>query len=1201
MEDLGAYNKRKAEIRTYVNKLHTQCQKKYGPYNKAVFDKNPYEAYQDVEALKKEEKTCKFISTAPRQKDPQNRYYTKIQHPRECEMVKGVWDDKTINRGNKYDIGTCWASTQDKTCGQQLQDLTLLRPGVAKYDPNHAIKVVQEAARCNETPSCNWEQQTAYTYDCVVAQKQNNEQGPVDVPPEDMPLEHFEKFLEDWYINKKYKTAPETSKLEGRGDRCNGIDEEEEVLKNDILLPTLDSTEYIPFRQLDPFQTPDIFKKYMKESTFNAFKDAFRIRKKLGPIRYKALLQKNPDILEQFYFEMDKKQFDGDKRLPRKKELTKKFYPSIPQSVVNMVMKNVALKKSKKRGMLAYHSVGSGKCMKKDTPILMYDGSIKPIQDVEIGDKVMGDDSTPRTVLSLGRGEDNMFEIIPIDGSESYTVNSEHVLVLKDANNQIHHIEVKDYLQQAMSMKGFRTLIEYDQPYTPNIDPYTFGCNLTGEIPVHMLRMSIKNRKCLLAGILHNHMQPFPPALAKQIVFLARSVGVYANYVDDNLIIDYDKTLDYDITVRPVGWDKYYGFTLDGNHRYLLGDLTVTHNTCTATGVMDAFWDTDYEIIFASSIDGIASNPDFVFHKCALNLFPRFQKEPYKGSTEAQSLALIAAAFKKRGVRFLSFAKLSNRIMKVKQGKGADKDSVDLDKCILIIDEVQNLFFPLPNQKKQHAFLEAELTDPKKHPNAKVVIMTATPGTNIPEILKLINIVRDADAPEIKPFDITKPESIEHFKSCIRGLVSYFDMSADNTKFPRVIDHEPIKLPMSQHQFDRYVEAYKAVTATQKNYKALAKKNELGKYWEPARKYSNMLFNFVSDMRLEDFSSKLPYVIKNILTYPDQKHYLYSAFSSRAGYGGHGVVAIGKELEKQGYVKLSIKDAKKYNKANKLPPPGKRYILAMNSELSEEAGEPGKNLHELLKIYNHPDNKDGQLIHVMLASNKMNEGLDLKSVVHLHIFESLITMAADKQAIGRAVRYCSFAQKDRAKGEWVVHIHRYMSDKPEPIIIDLEPKREQLNREIASLEQQIEEADNKEALKDIKKATKEKEKEILKTEKLMAKHKASEEDVAKLKHELQELEDTLNLSEKMMTDGKDKIADLKSILKEKKKELKQLDKPPKNNPKEVEMIEHRIQQEAEERFKELFTVYQCMREAAVDCRLLKDFHEKTAGQKISCI
>jgi hypothetical protein len=76
--------------------------------------------------------------------------------------------------------------------------------------------------------------------------------------------------------------------------------------------------------------------------------------------------------------------------------------------------------------------MGVGKCHAKDTPILMYDGSIKLVQDIEVDDLIMGDDSTPRKVLSLGRGKDIMYDIIPTKG-EKYTVNKEHILCLKQS------------------------------------------------------------------------------------------------------------------------------------------------------------------------------------------------------------------------------------------------------------------------------------------------------------------------------------------------------------------------------------------------------------------------------------------------------------------------------------------------------------------------------------------------------------------------------------------------------------------------------------------------------------------------------------------------------------------------------------------------------------------------------------------------
>ena len=82
------------------------------------------------------------------------------------------------------------------------------------------------------------------------------------------------------------------------------------------------------------------------------------------------------------------------------------------------------------RGLLLYHGLGAGKCMKKGTPIIMSNGEIKLVEDIKVGDLLMGDDSTPRTVTSLARGRDKMYDIVPVKG-EKYTVNQEHILCLR--------------------------------------------------------------------------------------------------------------------------------------------------------------------------------------------------------------------------------------------------------------------------------------------------------------------------------------------------------------------------------------------------------------------------------------------------------------------------------------------------------------------------------------------------------------------------------------------------------------------------------------------------------------------------------------------------------------------------------------------------------------------------------------------------
>jgi hypothetical protein len=79
--------------------------------------------------------------------------------------------------------------------------------------------------------------------------------------------------------------------------------------------------------------------------------------------------------------------------------------------------------------LFSYGLSGSGKCLALNTPILMYNGTIKKVQDIIVGDLLMGDDSSPRRVLTLARGKDILYKIIPIKG-ESFTINSNHILSL---------------------------------------------------------------------------------------------------------------------------------------------------------------------------------------------------------------------------------------------------------------------------------------------------------------------------------------------------------------------------------------------------------------------------------------------------------------------------------------------------------------------------------------------------------------------------------------------------------------------------------------------------------------------------------------------------------------------------------------------------------------------------------------------------
>lgn len=72
---------------------------------------------------------------------------------------------------------------------------------------------------------------------------------------------------------------------------------------------------------------------------------------------------------------------------------------------------------------------GFGKCLGRGTEVLLFDGSVKKIENVVVGDVLCGDDSHPRTVLSLARGREAMARITN-DVGESFTCNKSHILSL---------------------------------------------------------------------------------------------------------------------------------------------------------------------------------------------------------------------------------------------------------------------------------------------------------------------------------------------------------------------------------------------------------------------------------------------------------------------------------------------------------------------------------------------------------------------------------------------------------------------------------------------------------------------------------------------------------------------------------------------------------------------------------------------------
>lgn len=315
---------------------------------------------------------------------------------------------------------------------------------------------------------------------------------------------------------------------------------------------------------------------------------------------------------------------------------------------------------------------GVGKCLGKDTLVIMYDGRIKKVQNIEIGDQLMGDDSTPRLVRSLARGEEEMFEITQDEFSDKYVVNSSHILTLvKD--DKIVDIPLKEYLTlQDDGYLGFKVKVDFPERIVQGVDPYILGGVFRHLywIPAEYRFNNVKNRLDLLAGIVDTDSElkgdlleifcPNPVA-QNDLVFLCRSLGFKVLEDSRKICISGDLSsiptkkrrylstftdLTTKISVKSIGIGKYYGFEITGNSRFLLGDFTVTHNTKLAKSLANAL-DFPFEQI---SFGGVSHSE-----------FLKGHDYTYVGSQPGEIAKSLTRMKYKNGILFLDeFEKISD-------------------------------------------------------------------------------------------------------------------------------------------------------------------------------------------------------------------------------------------------------------------------------------------------------------------------------------------------------------------------------------------------------------------------------------------------------------------------------------------------------------------------------------------------------------
>lgn len=168
--------------------------------------------------------------------------------------------------------------------------------------------------------------------------------------------------------------------------------------------------------------------------------------------------------------------------------------------------------------VLAVLPTGGGKCLGKDTPILMFDGSIKLVQDVAVGDKLMGPDSKPRIVLNTCTGREMLYTVTPVKG-DPYIVNESHILSLKRrVTYKAVNLSVKDYLRMPRywkeSHRGWRVPGVLSQDLRPVLTGIKveavgegdyYGFEITGDRLFMLGDFTVTHNTVILSHIVYEH------------------------------------------------------------------------------------------------------------------------------------------------------------------------------------------------------------------------------------------------------------------------------------------------------------------------------------------------------------------------------------------------------------------------------------------------------------------------------------------------------------------------------------------------------------------------------------------------------------------------------------------------------------------------------------------------------------------------
>lgn len=502
---------------------------------------------------------------------------------------------------------------------------------------------------------------------------------------------------------------------------------------------------------------------------------------------------------------------------------------------------------------------------------------------------------------------------------------------------------------------------------------------------------------------------------------------------------------------------------MGGSRGLLAFHNTGSGKTVSSLGIIMAFFNTERQIILATTPANEADNNLEKYAENLLTFFPERAAEVFKGKrlpNLGDGKAIKAwvndksniEPFTKKIKTYTFFTLASDLGLPKTPGQRGGRNKprgIDLlvnggKGSVLIMDEVQSLFTPDPSFKRSTDYLLPKLTDPAVVSKMFVFALTATPGNSVKDIINVLNFVRPSGSPAFTPADAKDP-------SKFAGLVSYVDIRSDTTRYGTK-KVQNIYVPMDGRYYAGFL---KSITLTDadldyakrvkesKEFGFLSKQRTAGDFLvksavaglfseaelkaKAAKSIPEAVSINASQVRI--LSPKLVQMLANVMEMPG-KQYIWVAELNTAKVVSQALIKMGYGQVQPGQFKMQTTPGDNSGKKS-LQPTAALNGQARRFIMYKKGTANGEDLNEKVLTgyagyFNNKNNDDGSLCKIMLATETYYQGLDMRALQGVHLVDSLFNATADKQAVGRALRLCGHSG---AKVKNVI-VHRYFSTPP---------------------------------------------------------------------------------------------------------------------------------------------------------------------------